>query len=894
MSSWIGRRAVGYWVAALWVALGAAPGRSLAQEPADLYLRLDARGDAEVVLTLDSEPSASAPLVEDVGQALGGTLRDVETSTDEEEWTLQAWSDGAFRRRGLQVEGTIDPAPLLSRLRSLGVSGLTIDLTRPHVGFAGSMPGAESVTVHRSHVHHAYSIYGDTTSRPIQFAFGYTYKHLLRTAAPLLALLLLPVVLTLRRRRAALRATHRDPTAVWFGYWRFLQGMTLGTIAAWAAAAYALRVYPLADFILGGRTQAFEMPLGFALFLLPPLLVTTLCSILSQPVYERVRGMGWTRDDLARQAVTSLMAGILPVMLLLAALNALLANEPRWSAICFVAALLLYTVFQGRLQKAMSMEPIALTVGELRDRVFALAEQAGVKVQQVYVIPSGKGRMANAFAVQGNNLLLTDYLLQHLNRREVDAILAHELAHLQRRDPRRLWTTLLLTAGAAGIVVGVLSALDLVSEEQSPFAVGTAVAVALLMFFFSSRRFEGKADAGAVELTGDPEALITALAKVMRLNLLPLHWGKWDERTLTHPSTLRRVQAIAAQSGVPPERLEEILSAPQADDEQYPLPEAVTAEEVVFSTPVKTRILVRLWWSLAAVMVLPPALVASLARAGSLEGGARWAVSLGGLLATLVLYLAALNVAPLWGYDNLRRRLRHKLEREGTASLRAPGAAAVGLFVALAPAAAPRLYENFYDWDVGFLFLGGNRLCYVGEQTRFALHAEQVTEIRLGPGGPGWWRAPRVYITWRDEERGAGGTFNLRPAAARSMRELAREARGLEKQLQAWREGSSAPRPLPEPLSGLEPPEIGAVTSLSPRTLASGRGLAGNLFLLSLLAAGAAALFALPFDPFEGGDGWYPVLVAMVVAFFQWWPYRRYRDPATEESGDPASVKEPS
>jgi Zn-dependent protease with chaperone function len=54
-----------------------------------------------------------------------------------------------------------------------------------------------------------------------------------------------------------------------------------------------------------------------------------------------------------------------------------------------------------------------------------MAGQLGVKLQQVYLIPSGKGQMANAFASSGNNISFTDFLLQRMSQREVDYVMAH-------------------------------------------------------------------------------------------------------------------------------------------------------------------------------------------------------------------------------------------------------------------------------------------------------------------------------------------------------------------------------------------------------------------------------------------------------------------------------------
>src|SRR5262249_34394353 len=124
------------------------------------------------------------------------------------------------------------------------------------------------------------------------------------------------------------------------------------------------------------------------------------------------------------------------------------------------------------------------------------------------------------------------------------------------------------------------------TRALSWLAVGLPLALLLVLAAvrtFRLRRFERAADAGAVDLTGDAESLITALARLARLNLLPMQWGKWEGRLLTHPSTSGRIQAIAAHGGVAPQRVEAVLAA-EPDAERYTLPPAVTSGERVFST----------------------------------------------------------------------------------------------------------------------------------------------------------------------------------------------------------------------------------------------------------------------------------------------------------------------
>src|SRR4029078_1752811 len=59
---------------------------------------------------------------------------------------------------------------------------------------------------------------------------------------------------------------------------------------------------------------------------------------------------------------------------------------------------------------------------------------------------------------------------------------------------------------------------------------------------------ETASDLRAVELTGDPEALIRALTKIHVLACLPRRCAQEVERAATHPSLARRIQAIRAHA----------------------------------------------------------------------------------------------------------------------------------------------------------------------------------------------------------------------------------------------------------------------------------------------------------------------------------------------------------
>ncbi len=153
---------------------------------------------------------------------------------------------------------------------------------------------------------------------------------------------------------------------------------------------------------------------------------------------------------------------------------------------------------------------------------------------------------ANAFtvgvpALGGCRIVVGDRRLETM--RELRAIVAHELAHVVRRDVATLAAitsvALMLYAFVVRPAFGMLDA----GHTLAAFGLSSlaaAVLIAILPGWFR-RRIEYRADALAVELTGDPEALCSALIRLAQLKKDPL-----DRRFLRHPSTLARIEAIRA------------------------------------------------------------------------------------------------------------------------------------------------------------------------------------------------------------------------------------------------------------------------------------------------------------------------------------------------------------
>ena len=166
---------------------------------------------------------------------------------------------------------------------------------------------------------------------------------------------------------------------------------------------------------------------------------------------------------------------------------------------------------------------------EVVEIVESLAQRAGIRAPRVAVSRLGT---PNAFAAptpDGGVLGVTNPLLSILTRDELEAVLAHELSHL-RRPARMVATTAAMFAaipGALSMRLGCSNYYDVRfrrirrpgnSERRNQvFGFWCALPAALVVRLASFRSAEYEADAGAVELCGGGEHLVSALRKINSL-----------------------------------------------------------------------------------------------------------------------------------------------------------------------------------------------------------------------------------------------------------------------------------------------------------------------------------------------------------------------------------------
>ncbi len=211
----------------------------------------------------------------------------------------------------------------------------------------------------------------------------------------------------------------------------------------------------------------------------------------------------------------------------------------------------------------------ARTAPEFYGLVAELAARAGLPMPKVYIVDSPN---PNAFATgrnpQNAAVAATSGLLDMLSRDEVAGVMAHELGHVRNRDTL-IMTMVATIAGAISMIANFGMFFGHGGEDRpNPIAAIAAMLMApfaaMIVQMAISRTREFGADRAGAEISGNPHALASALAKIAgpaqhtpshaarsnpaaaQLYIVPIGVS---ELFSTHPATERRIAALQAMAG---------------------------------------------------------------------------------------------------------------------------------------------------------------------------------------------------------------------------------------------------------------------------------------------------------------------------------------------------------
>lgn len=155
-----------------------------------------------------------------------------------------------------------------------------------------------------------------------------------------------------------------------------------------------------------------------------------------------------------------------------------------------------------------------------------LSQRAQLPMPRVYHMASPS---PNAFATGRNPqhaaVAVTDGLLRLLDQREVEGVLAHELAHIRNRDTLIMTVTATIASAVMYLAqmaqwAALFGGMSRDSEEEGGSGVGLLVTAlvaplaAMLVQMAISRSREYAADAAGAQIAGSPDGLANALEKL--------------------------------------------------------------------------------------------------------------------------------------------------------------------------------------------------------------------------------------------------------------------------------------------------------------------------------------------------------------------------------------------
>jgi STE24 endopeptidase len=274
----------------------------------------------------------------------------------------------------------------------------------------------------------------------------------------------------------------------------------------------------------------------------------------------------WLFDRVRSLGIEAVIAGLAA-----AALIALIRRYPRrwWApgAVLVVA----YGAFAS-LVAPVVIDPVFNDFEELpqgsreRTSVIRIADKAGVEVGEVFRIDASRRSTALNAYVAGigptKRVVLYDTLIDDATEAELESVVAHELGHAAHRDIPRgiLFAALIAPLGLLGVrelhrALSRRAGFEPGGPSSVPalfLAIGIVSFVVAVPVNQLSRKVEASADAFALRITDDPQALIALQERLARRNLSDPDPPGWATALFgSHPTTLERIgSALAWERGV--------------------------------------------------------------------------------------------------------------------------------------------------------------------------------------------------------------------------------------------------------------------------------------------------------------------------------------------------------
>ena len=750
--------------------------------------------------------------------------------------------------------GTVRLRDLKEALREADVEEAIVNVEHRNTDFVEMEPEIDLSREAADFVTHELRVPPDYLADEIKLAFGFRSQELQRVAMLYSVGVFGPPLLVLLAGLAALAGWNVVERRRFSDLWTAIAFLSAIHVA-WNFGAPQGSLDHFASYLLSragyvGTTYALLWRLSL---FGPPIVGGWLCALVVHPFRLRFGGSPWTLGQTFQQAFWGQWRYFWPLISILTGISA--ALDAGWASFAawMVAALIGWKLCSLWSEAAKGLDMQALDSGELYDRISGLAAKAGVALQGVWILRTADSRPPNAFACCGQQVVLSDSLVNSLTKSEVDAVAAHELRHLQRRHPWALWIVWILVltvfyfVGLFGLALLMPGALP-----EGVFDIAFLV-FSVLSLGFISRRFERTADEGAVEISEDPKSFITGQAKLAALHEMPERQSAFRELWSTHPSVRKRIERAAKKADVTHAQLEEWLQRAEDGGEHYELPDHPDADPRVFSAQTRFRVLSRVVWAWSGVRTAT--VIVALPFVHRLADSEADFLLLLGVFACLLFgfRLLVTTIEPFSGMRRLQQKLFRKLRADGLD----PEGDSV-LHVGVAPEPGQADYAGFKHLDEGLLYLGADALVFIGETLRFSIRRQDVEALSI-ERLDGW--NGDKYVVVRRKHSLEGEAPAVRLFEVHTSLQILFSRLRMGARLNDWLRGNGPFASLPVTEAFRPPPAESPIPTAAVSGPATPAAVANELLTAGLVTFSVAGVFGFPLELTltESGVGWHMV-----------------------------------
>lgn len=291
------------------------------------------------------------------------------------------------------------------------------------------------------------------------------------------------------------------------------------------------------------------------ILILTPFIFVLFFIVINQVIYHRVhtviRGIETSlRDEMTDAVKTGLMV-LLPGFAVVI-LNTLIVPQynikDNLRALLILGLILVLNIIYPYIIRIV-LRAVPIKSIEIKNRLLSFLASQQMQKVKIYEWSATKDKVANALVagLLKKQIFISDYLINHLNLEEIEAILAHEIGHIKKYH---LWVRVMLiifSYPVLGLLGQYMDQYETLSQTRIPLPLGIAIMLGvffgyLCLILVLFRLQERQADKYVIKSGIDAKVLVSALQKLATLNNSVFRFNKTDEKFQTHPSFEKRIK----------------------------------------------------------------------------------------------------------------------------------------------------------------------------------------------------------------------------------------------------------------------------------------------------------------------------------------------------------------